>query len=317
MTGLLYDKIFLEHETGRHPESPLRLTAIIDRLVQIGLYEHLVQVPARPADVDEVAMVHDRDYISRIKSLCESGGGHIDLDTVVSRRSYDAALCAAGGCIEAGDAVMDGKIENAFCAVRPPGHHSLVDRAMGFCIFNNIAILARHLQKRRGLTKIFIVDLDIHHGNGTQETFYAEPDVFFFSMHRSPLFPGTGFEDETGTGAGKSTTLNVPLYTGIDRTEYLKILRERMAEILAKFKPEFILLSIGFDTYKDDPIGGVGLEQPDYGIITALLMDYARQTCGGRLISVLEGGYNLAAIGQSVEAHIRELMGMPRKNHIT
>ena len=308
-TGLIYDDIFLEHDTDGHPENAERLRAIRRRLLETGLWDRMRHVPARPATLDELCEVHARSYVRRIDELCKAGGGRPDGDTVLSPRSCDAALAAAGGCIEAGKAVMAGTVRNAFCAVRPPGHHALANSTMGFCVFNNVAILAKYLQRSEKVTHVLIVDWDIHHGNGTQEAFYDDPTVFFFSMHGFPMFPGTGTKQEIGIGPGSAHTLNIPIYPGADRAEYMETFEHHIREIGRRFSPQIILISAGFDTWKDDPIGGLGLELEDYTTLTRLVMELAQQKCGGRIVSVLEGGYDLRGLALSVENHLLALMG--------
>ncbi|HUU70472.1 MAG TPA: histone deacetylase, partial [Planctomycetota bacterium] len=197
-----------------------------------------------------------------------------------------------------------------FCAVRPPGHHALADRTMGFCIFNNIAILAKALQYHRDIVNMLIIDWDIHHGNGTQEAFYDDPTVFFFSLHGFPMFPGSGARNESGSGLGRELTVNIPIFPGTDRETYLRIFQTNLADIRERFKPDLILISAGFDTYKADPVGGLGLEIPDFGLLTQWVVELANEACKGRIVSVLEGGYDLTALPLSVEAHLRALAAM-------
>ena len=310
MTGLVYDDIYLAHGSDLHPESPARLKVIREHLVMTGLWDKLVPIPARPATAAELTAVHAPHYVKEIEDFCNAGGGTANVDTVLSRDSYRAAIMAAGGCIEAGKAVMAGRVNNAFCAIRPPGHHALPDRTMGFCVFNNIAILAKYLQFQHDVINILIVDWDIHHGNGTQEAFYDDPTVFFFSMHGFPMFPGSGAKGESGSGLGRELTLNIPIFPGTDRETYLSIFRHSIADIRERFKPEFILISAGFDTYRADPVGGLDLEVQDFATLTRLVVELARETCNGRIVSVLEGGYHLEALPLAVETHLRVLAGM-------
>ncbi|HUW34157.1 MAG TPA: histone deacetylase [Planctomycetota bacterium] len=310
MTGHVYDDIFLAHGSDQHPEGPARLKVIREHLVKVGLWDRLEHIPARPATMDELTRVHSPKYVKSIEEFCEAGGGTADVDTVLSRESYRAAIMAAGGCIEAGEAVVAGRIRNAFCAVRPPGHHALADRTMGFCIFNNIAILAKALQYHRDIVNMLIIDWDIHHGNGTQEAFYDDPTVFFFSLHGFPMFPGSGARNESGSGLGRELTVNIPIFPGTDRETYLRIFQTNLADIRERFKPDLILISAGFDTYKADPVGGLGLEIPDFGLLTQWVVELANEACKGRIVSVLEGGYDLTALPLSVEAHLRALAAM-------
>jgi len=310
MTGLVYDDIYLAHGSEEHPDSPARLRAIRDHLIKVGLWDRLQHIPARPATIDELTFVHTPKYIKSIEDLSNAGGGQADVDTVLSRDSYNAALMAVGGCIEAGKAVAAGKVKNAFCAVRPPGHHALPNSTMGFCVFNNVAILAKYLQYHHDVINILIIDWDIHHGNGTQEAFYDDPTALFFSMHGFPMFPGSGSRGESGTGLGRALTMNIPIYPGTDRETYLSIFRHGLRQITERFTPEFILISAGFDTYKDDPVGGLGLEVSDFALLTEWVVELAREHCNERIVSVLEGGYHLTALPLSVEKHLRVLSGI-------
>ena len=309
MTGLVFDEIFLKHGSYDHPESPMRLQVIRDHLRKTDLWDRLLHLPVRPATMEELQKVHAPKYIKSIETISNEGGGQADTDTVLSAKSYEAAIMAAGGCIEAGEAVMAGTVRNAFCAVRPPGHHALANSTMGFCVFNNVAILAKHLQYHLDIINILIIDWDIHHGNGTQEAFYDDPTVFFFSMHGFPMFPGTGAKGESGTGLGREHNVNIPVYPGTDRETYLRVFKHSLEIIGERFIPGFILISAGFDTYKDDPVGGLGLEIDDFAQLTDWVVQFADEHCDGRIVSVLEGGYHLEALPLSVEAHLRVLSG--------
>lgn len=308
-TGVVFEEIYLQHETGGHPENKHRLINTVAHLKETGTWDKLKQIPARAATVDEICYNHDRVYVEKVKEYIEThGGGILDYgDTIASAKSYDAALYAAGGLLEACDAVMKGEVANAAALVRPPGHHATSNQAMGFCIFNNVAIAARHLQKKHELKKILIIDWDVHHGNGTQDSFYDDPDVLYFSTHRYPFYPGSGAETETGTGAGEGVTLNLP-FSHSDRETFLAKFKEATEGKLADFAPEFVLISAGYDAYANDPIAGLGLEIEDFGTLTRYCLDLANKTCGGKLISTLEGGYHLQAIGRCIEAHLNELL---------
>ena len=229
-------------------------------------------------------------------------------DTPISEDSYDAALAAAGGVLAAVDAVMEGRIRNAFCAVRPPGHHSLPNQAMGFCLFNNVAIAARYLQKKHGVAKVLIVDWDVHHGNGTQEVFYDDPTVLYFSVHRYPFYPMTGSKAERGAGDGLGFIINVPLPAGTGDAEYRKAFREILMPKAMDFDPDFVLVSAGFDAHEDDPLGGMEVSSEGFAEMSRLVKQIADRCCEGRLVSVLEGGYDLEGLADSVEAHLRVLM---------
>jgi acetoin utilization deacetylase AcuC-like enzyme len=308
-TGIVFEEIYLQHETGGHPENKLRLINTVAHLKETGTWDKLKQIPARAATVDEICYNHDLAYVDQVRDIIENrGGGILDYgDTIGSPKSYEAALYAAGGLLEACDAVMKGEIGNAAALVRPPGHHATSGTAMGFCIFNNVAIAARHLQKKHSLKKIMIIDWDVHHGNGTQDSFYSDPDVFYFSTHRYPFYPGSGASGETGAGDGEGTTLNLP-FSHTDRNTFLEEFKKACEGPLAEFAPEFILVSAGYDAYVNDPIAGLGLEIEDFGTLTRDCIDLANKTCGGKLVSTLEGGYNLQDIPRCIEEHLKELL---------
>jgi acetoin utilization deacetylase AcuC-like enzyme len=308
-TGFVYDGVYLKHDTGAgHPERPERLTAIVEQLKQKGLLAKLVELKPAAAPVEWLTKVHTPAYVERVGRSCRAGAGYLDsADTPVSTNSYDVALLAAGGVLCAVDAVMEGRVENAFCAVRPPGHHALKERAMGFCLFNNVAIAARYIQHKHKLARVLIVDWDVHHGNGTQACFYDDPTVFYFSTHQSPFYPGTGSAEERGEGSGRGFTLNVPLPAGSEDAQYKQAFEEKLKPAAAAFKPDFVLVSAGFDAAKGDLLGGMKLTPAGYAQLTRIVKEIARQHCQGRLVSVLEGGYHLEALAASVEAHVRTL----------
>ena len=252
--------------------------------------------------------MHTPEYVERVKKSCAAGTGYVDTpDAPASSDSYEAALAAAGGVLEAVDAVMDRRIKNAFCAVRPPGHHALKNRAMGFCLFNNVAIAAKYIQKKHKLAKVLIVDWDVHHGNGTQAAFYDDPTVFYFSTHQSPFYPGSGNANEKGEGKGAGFTLNVPLPAGSGDAEYEKAFEEKLKPAAAAFKPDFVLISAGFDAAQDDLLGRMKVSPAGYATLTRIVKGIAEKYCQGRLVVTLEGGYNLEALAASVEAHVRAL----------
>jgi acetoin utilization deacetylase AcuC-like enzyme len=307
MSTLLFTHpIFLDHETGLgHPESAERLKSI-ERALSAPEFAGLVRRQAPKADFDKVRLVHTDKLIERIQAaLPKIGFGYIDADTVLSPESLDAALHAVGAACAAVDAVFAKEARNAFCAIRPPGHHAEPGTAMGFCLFNNAAIAAEHARKHFGLKKAAIVDFDVHHGNGTQHAFEKNPEVLYASTHQFPWYPGTGRASETGVG----NVMNVPLSAGSGGKEFRAAMADKILPFVDKFAPELILVSAGFDAHRDDPLGDLNLVEEDYAWVTAELVKLADQHAGGRVVSVLEGGYNLAALGKSVAAHVRALMG--------
>ena len=309
-TGFVYHDIYLEHKTTEgHPEAPQRLVAIVERLRQKGLYSQLLTLTPSPAAVEWIQMVHSPEYIQRAENSAVSGTRYLDsMDTPISPKSYEAALIAVGGVFSAVDAVMQKKVTNAFCAVRPPGHHAVEDAAMGFCMFNNVAICARYIQKKYGLPKILIVDWDVHHGNGTQAMFYDDPNVLYFSVHQYPFYPGTGSEAEKGTGKGLNYNINVPLPGGSTDADYLRAFEEKLEPAAFAFSPDFVLISAGFDAHENDLLGGMKVTTQGFAELTQIVKEIARKCCQGRLVAALEGGYDLEGLADSVEAHIRILM---------
>jgi acetoin utilization deacetylase AcuC-like enzyme/formylglycine-generating enzyme required for sulfatase activity len=309
-TGLVYDDIYIEHKTTPgHPECPERLVRIIEQLKAGEIYPQLVELKPALADRRWIEKVHAPEYIDRARRSSESGAGYLDTgDVPISRKSYEAAVMAAGGVLTAIDAVMEQKITNAFCAVRPPGHHALENRAMGFCIFNNIAIGTRYIQAKHNLQKILIVDWDVHHGNGTQAVFYDDPNVLYFSVHQYPFYPGTGSHTEQGSGKGLQTNINVPLPAGSGDEDYVKAFEEELVPAASSFGPEFVLISAGFDAHEGDLLGSMRVTDRGFAKLTQIVKSIAEKCCRGRLVSILEGGYGLEGLAASVEAHIRVLM---------
>jgi acetoin utilization deacetylase AcuC-like enzyme len=309
--ALLYsDPIFLEHDTGAHPETAERLRAILARLDKSGVRTRCTPGSFTPLPESEVLALHDAEQVRGVRYLAETGGGRIDADTVVSRRSADVAFAAAGAAAAAVDAVLTGTDRTALCLVRPPGHHATPDRSMGFCLFNNVALAARHAQTRHGLDRVLIVDFDIHHGNGTQDIFYADPNVHFLSIHRygHGFYPGTGAADETGTRPGLGATRNVPLPFGTPRPVYHDRFAHALEEMADRCRPQLVLVSAGFDAHRLDPIGNLGLEAEDYIRLTEQVLAVARTHAQGRLVSCLEGGYHWAATAEAVQAHLETLL---------
>jgi acetoin utilization deacetylase AcuC-like enzyme len=308
-TALLLDPVYKEHNPGPgHPERPERYDAITHAFEQAGLTKSLARIEKRFATEDEIAACHSHAYIQKVKREIGAGARELSTgDTNVGPRSLDVALEAAGGVMNAVDAVIGRKAANAFCAVRPPGHHARPEQGMGFCIFNNVAIAARYAQRKHGIGKVLIADWDVHHGNGTQDIFYADGSVFFFSTHQSPWYPGTGPIDETGEGKGKGCTMNCPFPAGSGHREILGVFREKLAPAADQFKPDLVLLSAGFDSRINDPLGQFTLSDEDFAELTAIALEIAAKHAGGRLISVLEGGYNLSGLASSATTHVRAL----------
>jgi acetoin utilization deacetylase AcuC-like enzyme len=301
---------FARHDTGHgHPERPARLAAVLRRLEESGLAAQMDHLEPDAAPVAWIARVHDEDYVADVERACRAGVRVLDDgDTVVSRESYDAALVAAGGAVAAVDRVMDGTWANAFVACRPPGHHAEFERAMGFCLFNNVAVAAAHLRRARGVERVAIVDWDVHHGNGTQHAFESDPTVFYASLHQWPWYPGTGAADERGVGAGEGATLNCPMSAWTGDREWLRAVETQVLPALERFDPGFVLVSAGFDAHERDPLSHTRVTTEGFRRIAALVNSFAASRCGGRIVSLLEGGYNLDALADSVEAHVGGLL---------
>ena len=264
----------------------------------------------QPLSTDDVCKIHTPEVVAKARQLAEAGGGWLEADTRLSPASYQVALAAAGACVSGVDQVMRGIDRTALCLVRPPGHHATAGKSMGFCLFNNIALAAHHARKTFGLDRILIVDWDVHHGNGTQDIFWADPTVFFLSIHRfgHGFYPGTGDDDETGTGPGLGYTTNVPVNYGTARADYRVLFRNAVEKAADTIKPDLIILSAGFDAHQRDPIGSLGLESEDFADMTKTLLNIAQTHAQGRLVSCLEGGYHLEALAESVQAHLQELL---------
>jgi len=311
-TGLAQDICFQRHRTAPgHPERPARLDAIRDSLAERKLDSSCVPIAPKPVDLNNVELVHRRDYIDRVERTCRVGAPYIDVpDSSICPESFEIARLATGTVLEAVDAVMRGDLDNAFCAVRPPGHHAEHDQSMGFCLFNNIAIAALHLIEHHGLSRVLIVDFDVHHGNGTQHTFEEDPRVLFISLHGHPriVYPGTGYAHERGRGAGEGYTINIPMLPPSSDTEWKRAFEETVLPAADKYDPEFVLISAGFDAHKRDPLAPLELETPVYGWMTDRLSELARSHCGGRLVSTLEGGYDLTALGECIALHVQRLL---------
>ena len=307
--GLVYDPIYLEHDTGDHVENSRRLVDAMSYLKETGIKKKLTCLPPRPASLEELEMIHASEYVSYVKSKAEKGGGWLDPDTVMSLKSYEAALYAAGGVLVAVEAVMKGEVDNAFALVRPPGHHAIQDRAMGFCIFNNVAIAAKFALSKFSLNRVLIADFDVHHGNGTQDAFYADPKVLYFSTHQYPFYPGTGWLDETGTGEGEGTTVNFPMAAGWGDEEYLRAFNEVLVPVARRFQPQLILVSAGFDAHWADQLAMMRVTIKGFAQMAIILKELAAELCQGRLVFTLEGGYNLRVVASSIKATFDVLLG--------
>ncbi|MFQ5925625.1 MAG: histone deacetylase [Dehalococcoidia bacterium] len=307
--GLVYDPIYLEHDTGHHVEKAARLSAIIAHLEEANTMGQLTPLPPRAASLDELSLVHSMGFISYVEAFAARGGGWLDADTVASPASYNVALHAAGGAIEAVDAVMSGEVQSAFALVRPPGHHAMRWEAMGFCLFNNIAIAAQHAIDSYQLERILIIDFDVHHGNGTQDTFYNDPNVLFFSSHQYPFYPGTGRLDEIGAGVAEGSIVNVPLPAWCGDGDYLRVFEEILAPVARRFGPQLILVSAGYDAHWADQISLMQLSVTGFAQMIRTIKRLAEELSDGRIVLALEGGYNLAALASSVRATLDVLLG--------
>jgi acetoin utilization deacetylase AcuC-like enzyme len=310
-TALMADPFFRKHLAGRqHPECPERFDAVLNGLQRAGLIDRMLRIESRDATADELLLCHTPAYLRTAQADVLAGRPYLSTgDTDITANSWAVAVRAAGGVLNAVDAVASGTARNAFCVVRPPGHHANAGRGMGFCILNNVALAARHAQVKHGAARVAIVDWDVHHGNGTQDIFYQDGSVFFFSSHQWPLYPGTGRADETGEGPGAGTTMNFPFPAGSGRREILGAVENSLVPAMERFRPELVLISAGFDSREGDPLGRFTLTDQDFADLTRIVMEIADQSAGGRVVSVLEGGYNLDGLASAATAHVTALIG--------
>jgi len=308
-TGIVIDPRYEAHDPGPgHPERPARLAALraaLDGCSRRGL----IRIEPRSASAEDLALVHDPGYLGEVAASAHHERFAFDADTWVSAASYETARLAAGGVLALADAVMAGEVDNGLACVRPPGHHAEADRAMGFCLFNNVAVAARHLQRRHHVERVMIVDWDVHHGNGTQHLFDDDPTVLYLSLHQYPFYPGTGSLHEAGRGRGLGATVNLPLPAGCGDAEYLHLFESVVAPVCRRFAPQFVLVSAGFDAHLRDPLGGMRMTDDGYAAICRVLLRAAIEVAGGRCVAVLEGGYDLTALAASVLRVVDELGG--------
>ena len=309
-TAIVHHPVFEKHDTGPgHPERPERYAVVMEALRgDSDLWSHIVEIEADQARRTEIQACHSPQHFKHVERAVNEGIGYLDADTTVSVYSLEAALRGAGAACRAIDAIMEGEAKNAFVPVRPPGHHATPDRAMGFCLFNNVGVAARYAQSRhREIERVAIIDWDVHHGNGTQGIFYTDPSVYFFSMHQYPWYPGTGSRGETGHSRGLGATLNIPVKASTQAAEQKRMFEAAIEDIATNFRPDLIMISAGFDAHLTDPLGQLKLEDRDYVSMTRTIKQWAAEVCQGRVVSCLEGGYNLDTLGETVRSHVKEL----------
>ncbi len=308
-TAYLYSPAFLDHEEKGHPESPERLQAILRVLKEAGLESRLTRLDPIPASDVQLEKVHSPEHVARVKSVVARGGGHLDPDTYTNTHSLDAARLAAGALVRAVDAVMADEVDNAFALVRPPGHHATRSRAMGFCLFNNVAVGAQHALDAHHLERVLIVDYDVHHGNGTEEIFYRTPKVLYFSTHQSPFYPGTGDWKDIGTGEGVGYNVNVPLPPRVGDDGYARVFDDLLFPLAERYQPQLVLVSVGFDAHWRDPLAMENLSLAGYTTLARTCVELAREQCDGRIIFALEGGYDVEVSAVGAGAVFRVLLG--------
>lgn len=308
MTLLYSDSLFLEHDTGELRENANRIIPAIRKANHVAVHAHCLTRSWSQVTDAQLQRVHTPAYIEHVRAFCADGGGFIAEDTVVSERSYEVARMATGAACDAVSRVVEGSSDQAFCLTRPPGHHATKDHALGFCLFNHVAVAARTAIDELGLERVMIVDWDVHHGDGTQEIFWEDERVGFLSIHRDSFCHGTGMADEVGSGAGLGMNVNIPVKFGTSRDEYISRFKAGVEKLAAKIKPQLLLISAGFDSHKNDPVGSLGLESEDFARLTRVILDIAAVHAAGRVVSILEGGYNPIALAESVEQHLLELV---------
>jgi acetoin utilization deacetylase AcuC-like enzyme len=306
MALFYYDPLVLKHDTGNHPERAERIILAARRATALASEKQCQRPVWKPIGLDELRLVHRAEYIDSVRDACRQPGTRLDPDTVVCPESFEIGRVAAGAVVDAVERLITGEQRRAFCLIRPPGHHALVDRAMGFCLFNNVALAARVAIERFQVNRVLIVDWDVHHGNGTQDIFWDEPRVGFFSIHRHPFYPGTGLADETGGDRAQGTKKNVPVAFGTRRDDYRKMFQQALEKIAERMRPELVIVSAGFDAHRLDPIGSLELEADDFGPLTQQVLEVARTHAQGRILSVMEGGYHPEAVADCIDVHLKE-----------